>query len=193
MSRPSSNPAGGPLRLFVGIDIGDAWATHLETVAQELRRVTGSSARWVRPALYHVTVVFLGNQQPGDVPDLRDALDEAAAGSKPFTLRLTGIRRLGGHERGALVAGVDDVNGGLLAFRQRLDTALRAREIAFDSKPLVPHVTLARPRGRAGLSLVSNPDVSGVPPLLVQRVNLVQSALLPSGPQYTALQSAELA
>jgi 2'-5' RNA ligase len=182
-----------PLRLFVGIGVGDAWTARLQTTTDRLRVPLGSAARWVRPELYHVTVVFLGNQPSSAVPIIGDALAETAAGGAPFTLRLTGIKRLGGHERGALVAAIADASGRLRSYRTLLDAALQARGIAFDSKPLVPHVTLARPRGRGGLPSVPSPDLSGAPPLPVARIDLVQSDLLTGGPVYTTLLSAALA
>src|SRR5688572_32734728 len=130
------------LRLFVGIDVGNAWTQRLGAAADSLRDDLGRAVRWVRPELYHVTVVFLGNQQPESVAAIEGILVSAASSCQPFTLQLTELRRLGGHEHGALVASVDDQSGGLQAFRAALDAQLQRHAVAFDSKRLVPHVTL---------------------------------------------------
>jgi 2'-5' RNA ligase len=180
------------LRLFVGIDIDDEWTERLSATADCLRDRLGRVVRWVRPELYHVTVVFLGNHSPDASGQISDALMSAAERSRPFALHLRDIHRLGGHEHAALVAGVDDRSGGLQAFRSRLDAELRARGVPFDSKRLVPHVTLGRPRGR---SLVIRLDAVGlrdVPPLDVREVGLVRSDLLPTGPRYETIASARL-
>lgn len=180
------------LRLFIGIGAGDTWTDMLSRTAESLRREAGQSVRWVRPELYHVTVIFLGNQSPDDVPAIEAALADAAVAAVPFELHLTALHRLGGHERGALVAGVDDPTGGLQRFRATLDAALRERGIAFDARRLVPHVTLGRPRGRSGALSMPTVDLRDAPHLAVQTVELVKSELLPGGPRYETLASVAL-
>ena len=180
------------LRLFVGIDIGETWTARLTAVADSLRDSLGRGVRWVRPELYHVTVVFLGNQPPEAVEAIDAALASAVSAVAPFTLQVTELRRLGGHEHGALVAGVDDPSGQLQRFRALLDQELRRRGISFDSKRLVPHVTLGRPRGRSGPVQFSPVSFLGVPPLTVHDISLVKSDLLPTGPQYETIASARL-
>jgi 2'-5' RNA ligase len=181
-----------PQLLFIGLDVGDAWTERQSDTADTLRDDLGRAVRWVRPELYHVTVVFLGNQPAESVPAIEAALASAAPAVQPFTLHLNELRRLGGHERGALVAGVVDPSGSLQAFRAALDTQLRAHAIAFDSKRLVPHVTLGRPRGRSGLPPLAPIDLRATPPLAVQVINLVKSDLLPTGPRYETIATAHL-
>ncbi|MGE3273347.1 MAG: RNA 2',3'-cyclic phosphodiesterase, partial [Chloroflexota bacterium] len=134
------------VRLFVGINLDDSWTDGLAAVSDELRQTIGSGPRWVQPPLFHVTVVFLGDQSTKGVELAGQALRGAAAAASPFLLHLTEVHRLGGHEHGALVAGVADRSGGLRQLRVLLDQELRYHRVAFDAKPLVPHITLARPR-----------------------------------------------
>jgi RNA 2',3'-cyclic 3'-phosphodiesterase len=180
------------LRLFIGIDVGHAWTERLGAVVDALRDDLGRAVRWVRPELYHVTVVFLGNQPPEAVASIDDALASAASKVHPFDLRLTDLRRIGGHEHGALVAGVDDPSGRLQAYRAALDADLRRHHLAFDSKRLVPHVTLGRPRGRSGPLPLTPVDLRDAQPLAVREINLVKSDLLPTGPRYETIATAQL-
>ena len=129
-------------RLFVGIELDETWTTLLADTAERLRLTLGNGVRWVRPDLSHVTVVFLGNQPEERVPDIGEALDAAAASLEPFALRLGQLRRLGGHEQGALVAAVGDPSGRLQRLRAAVDGALREHGVRFDARPLVPHITL---------------------------------------------------
>ena len=99
------------LRLFVGIYVGEEWTERLSARVDHLRDGLGRAVRWVRPDLYHVTVVFLGNQSLDAAEEIGDALTVAAERSSSFTLHLRDVHRLGGHEHGALVAGVDDRSG----------------------------------------------------------------------------------
>jgi 2'-5' RNA ligase len=180
------------LRLFVGIDVGEAWSQRLSVAADSLRDSLGRGVRWVRPELYDLTVVFLGNQDENDVDQIAEALARAALETLPFQIHLTHLHRLGGHEHGALVAGVDERSGSLQALRSRLDRELRQRDISFDAKRLVPHVTLGRPRGRGTSLSLAAVDLSDTRPLLVLNVNLVKSIIGPSGSTYETIRSARL-
>jgi 2'-5' RNA ligase len=180
------------LRLFVGIDVGEAWTERLSATADSLRDALGRGVRWVRPELFHVTVVFLGNQPAESIAAIDEALAYAASTVGPFSLKLAELHRLGGHEHGALVAGVEDVSDQLQRFRTHLDAALDRHGIAFDSKRLVPHVTLGRPRGRSGSVQLSPVSLRDASPLTVHEVNLVKSDLLPTGPRYEIIASVPL-
>jgi 2'-5' RNA ligase len=178
------------LRLFVGLDVGTAWTEALHAAAGRLAASLDGKGRRVRPELYHVTVVFLGNQPADAVGEIGAAIDSAALASEPFPLRLTQVERLGRHELGALVAAVLDPSGALQRFRARLERELRARSIRFEARPLVPHVTLLRPRRNAGPLPAVTVDLSTAPPLTVREVRLVRSTLSQSGPTYDPIHTA---
>ena len=107
--------------------------------------------------------------------------------SRRSTLSLREVVRFGRHENGALVAAVDDPSGTLQQFRACLDDELRQRQIEFDARGLVPHVTLLRPRRRVGPLPYEPVDLRSTPPLLVSEVNLIRSDLLPTGPRYQSI------
>ena len=180
------------LRLFVGIDVGPIWTKHLSSTADLLKETIRSSGRWVRPELYHVTVLFLGNQPSEAVPEITAALTAAGAAVEPFPLRLREVVRFGRHENGALVAAVDDPTGNLQRLRARLDDELRHQQMSFDARGLVPHVTLVRPRRGSGPLPAPPVDLRKSPPLDVSELQLVRSDLLPSGPRYQSIATAPL-
>lgn len=179
-------------RLFVGIDLDPIWTAGLTSAADELRELAGDTARFVKPELFHVTVVFLGEQDAEGQEETRQAMRSAVAQCKPFQLVLTEIKILGGHEHGALVAGVADPSGGLLTLRAYFNEELRSHGVRYDAKPLVPHVTLARPKRRAGPLPIAPLDLTEAPPLQVNAVTLVRSFLLPTGPKYESLMKLRL-
>ncbi|MCC7370429.1 MAG: RNA 2',3'-cyclic phosphodiesterase [Chloroflexi bacterium] len=179
-------------RLFVGIDLDAVWMAGLTSAADMLREPVGDRARFVRPELYHVTVVFLGDQSESDQEAAGQALRETVAQSAPFELHMAGIQHLGGHEHGALVAALQDPSGDLQRLRQRLDEALRRRRVRFDAKLLTPHITLARPKRRSGPLPIAPMDLSDAPPLRVNAVSLLRSFLQPTGPRYQSLMKLRL-
>ncbi len=180
------------LRLFIGIDIGELRTESLSSTADGLRDSLGRAVRWVRPELYHVTVVFIGNQPPEAVGELSECMARAATRVAPFELHLVDLGPLGRHEHGALVARVHDPSGQLERFRVELDRGLRQVGVDFDSKRLVPHVTLGRPRGRSGPIQVKHVSLQDAPPLTVREVTLVKSDLLPTGPRYETIATAHV-
>jgi 2'-5' RNA ligase len=107
-------------------------------------------------------------------------------------LRLRETVRFGRHENGALVAAVEDPSGALQRLRARLDGELRNRQIDFDARALVPHVTLVRPRRGSGPLPQTPIDLRTTPSLLVSEVNLVRSDLLPTGPRYRPIATVPL-
>ena len=180
------------LRLFIGIDVGDAWTERLSSAADALRDELGRSVRWVRPELYHVTVVFLGNQPPEAVADFTALIEDAVSRMSPFELRLVDLGPIGRHEHGALVARVADPSGQLQRFRTELDRGLSQLGVTYDSKRLVPHVTLGRPRGKSGPIQTPPTSLQDAPPLTVEQITLVKSDLLPTGPRYETIATAQL-
>jgi RNA 2',3'-cyclic 3'-phosphodiesterase len=180
------------LRLFVGIDVGSDWTATLNSTADLLAETIQSGGRWVRPELYHVTVLFLGNQPPDAVPRITEALKTSSAAFESFPLRLREVVRFGRHEHGALVAAVDDPTGQLQRLRTRLDDELRRQGIDFDARGLVPHVTLVRPRRGSGPLPATPVDLRETPPLDVSELDLIRSDLLPTGPRYESIATARL-
>ena len=158
------------LRLFIGIDVGDAWTDRLSSAADALRDDLGRSVRWVRPELYHVTVVFLGNQPPEAVADFTALIEEAASRVAPFELRLVDLGPIGRHEHGALVARIDDPSGQLQRFRTELDRGLSQLGVTCGTRRFESYVT----------------------PLTVEQITLVKSDLLPTGPRYETIATAQL-
>jgi len=179
-------------RLFIGVELNESWTDLLFETAEQLQPALERRVRWVRPELFHVTLVFLGDQLFDDLPHVSAALNAAAASIGPFPLRLIGLRLLGAHERGAIVAGVDDPTGRLQKLRASIDVELRHNGIHFDAKPLVPHITLGRPRNNAGRLSVPPTDLTATPPLQVQEIALIKSDLLPTGPRYQSVHEARL-
>ena len=192
------------LRLFVSVELSDAWRHAAEAVADDLKSTLGQDYRWVRPELYHVTVVFLGDHPEDRVSDIEAAMRAAADGVPAFELELGSLSGFGVDVPRALILTVADPSGGLQTFRRRLDRELGERRIPYDRKPLSPHLTLGRARVQRGggdrrqRSRGSAPILPSVPrpnvgTLGVTEVALIKSDLLADGPRYETLMRVTLA
>ncbi len=178
-------------RLFVGAGISVATANAIAACAEMLQRRgkdAGVPFKWVAPANYHVTLKFLGPTRDDAVGAVRDALDAACAGVKPFELR---VARLGAFpsldKASVLWAGVDDPKPiGELA--RRIDEALARLGFAAESRAFHAHVTIARLRENRSLRELVLPlaeQMFGTSRL--DGVTLFESETKSTGPVYKEL------
>ncbi|MCC7103715.1 MAG: RNA 2',3'-cyclic phosphodiesterase [Chloroflexi bacterium] len=178
------------LRLFVSIALPDAWREALRRIQTRERHLAGIALRWVDPALFHLTIVFLGSQTRASLPQIESALRSAAAVVPPLPIRLGALGSFGPLRAPRVIwCAVEAPPGRLDALRHEIDARLDRIPISFDTKPLVPHITLAR--SRPGVAFPP-PPLAPPPPPLADRVDaivLMESRLLPKGPSYTALRS----
>jgi RNA 2',3'-cyclic 3'-phosphodiesterase len=119
------------VRLFVGIYPPEDVCRHL------WHRLTDGGSRHVRLTpieRWHITLAFLGEVEPGRLPDVERALDEVAV-PRGLELRLRGGGRFGRGRSAALWAGVDGELGELHRdVRDRLGVA---------ASEFTPHLTVA--------------------------------------------------
>lgn len=124
-------------------------------------RMGGPGWRWAEPEGLHLTLAFLGEVPEPAVGTLEAAALEVATRHRPFELRGAGLGQfppvgaprvlwLGFKPSEPLDALAEDLRG-----------ALRRAGVAFDPKPFMPHLTLARRGAGAcpGLPLTPPPAV----------------------------------
>ncbi|MGW2863949.1 RNA 2',3'-cyclic phosphodiesterase [Streptomyces sp. SDr-06] len=113
----------------------------------ELARVLPYAAyprlRWNRIEDWHITLAFLGELPVTAAPLLQEPLAELAAAHRPLRLALRG----GGHfDERVLWSGIDGELDGLHQLTAEVRGVVKACGIAFEDRPLRPHLTLARAR-----------------------------------------------
>ncbi len=182
------------LRLFTAIELPDEWRAALARVGVELERAGGALFKWARPELLHVTLVFLGYHERTALPGIERSLEAASAGVTGFGLRLGRLGSFGPqHAMSVIWAGLDGIPDELALLHREISERLAAAGVAFDRKPLVPHVTLARgrrPVDRDASLRVAAAMQRTVLPRLTARVTefvLMQSRLSRQGPAYEVL------
>ncbi len=135
---------GTPHRLFFALRPDLRTCAAIERVAAPLRLVH-PGARWIRPARYHATLLYLGAND-GVRPDWVTRAHEAADGltAAAFTLTLDRLAALGQPSRPALALAAD-VPDALRALHETLRR--RCLESGFKLEQagtaLLPHVTIA--------------------------------------------------
>ncbi|MGH9007867.1 MAG: RNA 2',3'-cyclic phosphodiesterase [Acidimicrobiales bacterium] len=168
------------MRLFVAAWPTDQVVADLTTSVGEL---VGPGLRPVPPANWHVTMVFLGSVDDGDVDAIADALGPLRSKRAVTAVLGPAITSLG---RGVLclpAEGLDDL----------ADVAHRATEPFNRSpdrdRPFSGHLTLARSRRAVPRPLVGRPAVARWE---VAEVLLVASTTATEGPRYRPVATVSL-
>ncbi|HET6858445.1 MAG TPA: RNA 2',3'-cyclic phosphodiesterase [Streptomyces sp.] len=116
-----------------------------EELARELRPAydTHPHMRWNRIEDWHITLAFLGELPADTVPLLRPSLAALAAHHRPPCLALRGS---GNFDERVLWSGIDGDLDELQLLATAVRTAVKDCGVAFEDRPLRPHLTLARAR-----------------------------------------------
>ncbi|MFJ4124133.1 RNA 2',3'-cyclic phosphodiesterase [[Kitasatospora] papulosa] len=130
------------VRVFVALAPPDRAKDEL---ARELRPAydTHPHVRWNRIEDWHITLAFLGEIPTATVPLLRPPLARLASAHRPPRLALRGS---GTFDDRVLWTGVDGDLDELHMLAADVRTAVKGCGVAFEERPLRPHLTLARAR-----------------------------------------------
>jgi 2'-5' RNA ligase len=171
------------LRLFLGLRLRDADLDAVEAWQQQL-----SGMRIVPRAHLHVTLAFLGHRPAGELPAVLEALREAAE-EAAGEIRLRPVRYR--ETRSVAMLVLDDEEGRAAALAGDLQSRLEALGVyRREARPWLPHLTVGRFRGRAGL----RPDLGNIRThvLIPSGASAYLSRLQPSGAQYEILETVAL-
>jgi 2'-5' RNA ligase len=163
------------LRLFLALELPEAVSEELHRWSEE--RLEGGRVL----DSFHITLAFLGTQPRSELPEILEALREAAADATPFTL--TPVRYRETRSVGMLVL-ADPSRG---ATRLAGNVHRRLEELGVyrrEARPWLPHVTVLRFRERPRLS----PPLPEIGPFAPSEAAAFLSRLHRSGAHYEVLQ-----
>lgn len=176
-------------RAFVAVPCGEPLAGEL---SRRLDALPGRApVRWTRPDTWHLTLQFLGDWPADRLDALREALS-ALAVTAPFALRPAGLGGFPDRRRPRVLFlqfdGADpllELAGGV-----RRASAQAWADGPQDTRPVHPHLTLARvrdPLEESELNRLQHIDLSGLPDLACERFQLMASTLGPGGARHREL------
>lgn len=191
---PSPNSSHS-LRLFAALEFPPSIKTIVSDIINRLitgAAFTGSHPAWVKPDGVHVTLAFLGWQNPERLPVLRDALTGTVRGHRPFELKLGKLELFPNpREPKVLVLGLAGQIEELQSLHDSLSTCCRDAGFSVEAQPFRPHLTLARIKSRKGLggltALVRSHAAIAKGDFAVANLTLFQSHMGPGGSTYTLL------
>ena len=186
----------GEVRAFLAIHLPCAVTASLARLIDQAVDRGVDCIRPVKPENMHLTVRFFGNVSDRQVESLIAAVRRSTRSIRPFTLTLGGVGAYPsvGNARVVWVGLEDDGLAPLLDTRGRIDDALVEAAFERDPRKFSPHVTIARIRDRASrvdrrkaAESLFSAKLDSALPIPVERISLMRSVLLPSGPEYSAL------
>lgn len=186
------------MRLFLAVDLdAAARAAIAATQKRVAAALADSSSRvsWVKPDRMHLTMLFLGELEEARVPALVESIGRHIDG-KPFEIALENVGVF--PERGAprvVWVGVSGAEDALHDLYDELVRRVAAQDIAIESRPFQPHLTLgrfktSRPSDRRRVLAVAQPG--RIARVTVDGATLYRSRLSSEGPTYTPLARATL-
>lgn len=186
------------LRLFIAIELDDALRAALKRAQMQLQdeknngTVAKQTVRWVAPHNIHLTLKFLGNASPSQIPALQNALTRIAEHTAPFILHARGLGCFPNARRPNNVwVGLEgDIARAALLARQ-IDDACAALGFARDERSFTPHLTLGRVKRdatnaqRAALGEhIAKCATETYGEIHARSIALISSDLRPDGPVY---------
>lgn len=174
------------MRSFIALELPALLREDVAALARQLK--TSVRGRFVPRENYHVTIAFLGDVIERELADAMLALDEAASRFAPVELAPDGLGKFGRANDATLWLGFtqDPKLMELAAFvREGLDDA----GVNYDSKPFVPHLTIAR---RAALDSGTLPALPFPAPAHADELTLFKSTLTGNGAIYEPVYTVRL-
>ena len=183
------------MRTFIAVELPADVRVALRGVIDRMApRWPERGVRWVKQDNMHLTLRFLGDTDAALVPDLGAGLDEIASVSAPFELRLGNTGCFPKPRRPRVIwVGLEDPADRLLPLQRQVEELARTCGWEKEKQVFRPHLTLGRVRERMrppGGDWLAAP---GPLAFRVEKVQLIESRLKPTGAEYAALRTALLA
>jgi len=187
--------ASDATRAFLALSLPDEARRLAGEVLRRLRENTeGSEVRWVDCANLHVTLRFFGDLDAAARPRARELTTAWEGAFDPLP---TGWAELGAFPNPrrpqVIWLGLKDETGRIRAFAQEIEHRLVRAGFGRADKPFRAHVTLGRVRRERRIAWERTSDGLTTPALdfSIQRLVLMKSTLMPAGPIYTPLETAQ--
>jgi 2'-5' RNA ligase len=185
------------LRSFIAVELSPNVRAR---AAQLIKALSAAEAKisWVQPDNLHLTLVFLGDVQLEEVPQICQAMNRAVAELPPFDLEVRGCGAFPDSARPRTVwLGVGRGSEETIALHASLEAALADVGYRPEGRRYRPHLTLGRvrqaPRNSGALIRLLEEHQNYVADVMsVSDITLFSSELTKDGPVYDPLGTAEL-
>jgi len=178
-------------RLFIGVPIQSDKATKQAIIWKNDRQLNSNQLNWTKPENWHITLLFLGDTPISKIALLQNLIGESFKNIGAFNTELIGLGVFPNTiNPKVLWLGLKDIQP-LIPGRDHLGDLLLQNGFSFDSKPLKPHLTLARIKHlndrQVFDSLLTEFRQKTFGTVEIDRIVLYESVLTSLGPVYKPL------
>lgn len=185
-----------PIRCFIAIDPGDAVRQQLEQCQKRLRK-SGAHVRWIPPPSIHLTLAFLGDTLPPQVPELSEALATKLAGFGPFRVTAAGTGTFGPQRRPHVVWVGIAPNPALPRLHDAISSTCCEMGFNIEARKFLPHLSLGRIKSGRNLNplrdLLETESTTEFGHIDVAEIQIYQSVLKPDGAEHMVRNHVNLA
>jgi len=180
------------MRIFIALEIPKKIKEEISKTQNQLK-AAGIQARWVKPEIAHLTLIFLGETAPNKVGEIEKILKEAGSQISPVNLWLEKVDCFPSPTKAKIIhLSLKGELGKLNTLALKIRKLLKKQKINFDQKPFVPHLTLGRLKKPQNVSEILSKIKILRQNFFVYQLLLIQSTLTSQGPIYKTLRSLEL-
>lgn len=176
------------MRVFYAVNFNDKKTSELQKLQDDLREHV-RRGRWAELENLHLTLHFVGEIEPEEIPLFKNALEAAAAAVQPFDLRFTSYGSFRQGKQDLIYIKTKNTGDSLEIMSDILKEQLKRG----DMKSFTPHVTLVR---RAeinyGTLKVLKKQRFALDPAAINSIELMESRKINGKLTYVTLHSAVL-
>ncbi len=188
------------IRYFIAIELPDELKLELTQLEARLKVGKQPWVKWVDPYSIHLTLKFLGSIAADRVGEITRAMEEAVQGIPSFHLEVKDLGVFPNLRRVQIVwVGMGGEVDKLGQLQQRIESNLAPLGFTPESRPFMPHLTLARLRDQAPLDerqrfgqLIVSTRFEAAYNIEVDAINLMRSQLTREGAIYSRISSVRL-
>lgn len=181
------------IRTFIAVPLSQGIRDRLQSIRIPVARQL-QDVKWVEAENQHVTLVFLGEVDNREVPQVCSLAQDAVslADVTAFSLRVKGIGCFPNIRRPRVIwAGIEQGADELIRVHDALEATLETMGYRREERRYTPHITLGRTKSDGPLSQLTNwlteSERVDVGEMIVDEIHIMGSELLRSGPHYTVL------
>jgi 2'-5' RNA ligase len=187
------------LRAFIAIEIPLEIKKAIAAQTAALQTNTGRAVRWVATENTHLTLKFLGEISPSNLELLSQTIQAECSQMTPFEIKVSGLGCFPNARRPRVIWIGLNAPAELTKLQLKIEAATARLGYTPEEKPFSPHLTIGRIREQASadelkhlLASLEKISIGMLGTFTAQNVYLFKSELLPAGPIYSHLFSAQL-
>lgn len=190
---------GEQVRSFIAVELPRNVKKGLEQIEFRLKQGGYAGIKWVNSEGIHITLKFLGDISSEQIIEISKVLAETSQEMSPFHLEIAGLGAFPNLEQPRVLwVAINGEIAELSRLQQKIDFLLASCGFSKESRPFVPHLTLARlkdsilpeEKRKIGMFIKSLKLEAGFP-FDAETVSLMRSQLTPTGAIYSCLFTAK--